>query len=142
MFWLVKFSPRKKPFLESLEDATKDSYGYLILDLTPSCPERYRVRSGILPDHWPIIYLPKNKLVTMSQHIKRNAILLQALYRASPQKCKDIAHSSPDFLQALCEIALNLLKGNIPLSTSQYKKLQRQKKKKKKSDCWLIRKPV
>lgn len=65
----------------------------------------------------------------MSQRIKRNAVLLQALYHASPQKRKDIlAHSSPDFLQALCEIALNLLKGNIPLSGSQYQKLKRQKK--------------
>lgn len=65
----------------------------------------------------------------MSQRIKRNAVLLKALYHATPQKRKDIiAHCSPDFLQALCEIALNLLKGNIPLSTSQYKKLKRQKK--------------
>ena len=55
------FPSQKTFFLESLEDATKDSYGYLILDLTPSCPERYRVRSGILPDQWPVIYLPKNK---------------------------------------------------------------------------------
>ena len=65
----------------------------------------------------------------MSQRIKRNAVLLKALYHATPQKRKDIiAHCSPDFLQALCEIALNLLKGNIPLSASQYKKLKSQKK--------------
>lgn len=65
----------------------------------------------------------------MSLRIKRNAVLLKALYDASPQKRKDIiAHCSPDFLQALCEIALNLLKGNIPLSNCQYAKLKRQKK--------------
>ena len=57
----------------------------------------------------------------MSQCIKRNAVLLQALYRASPQKRKDIiVHSSPDFLQVLCEIALNLLKG-----LSSYEKVKR-----------------
>lgn len=33
---------------------------------------------------------------------------------------------SPDFLQALCEIALNHLKGNIPFSASQYQKCQKK----------------
>lgn len=55
------FPSQKTFFLESFEDATRDRYGYLILDLTPSCPERYRVRSGLLPDQWPVIYLPKAK---------------------------------------------------------------------------------
>lgn len=65
----------------------------------------------------------------MSSRIKRNAPLLKALYQATPLKRKDIlAHCSPDFIRALCEIALNLLKGNIPLSPSQYKKLKRQRK--------------
>ena len=65
----------------------------------------------------------------MSRRIKRNAVLLKALYHATPQKRKDIiAHCSPDFLQALCEIALNLLKGNIPLAPSQFRNLKRQKK--------------
>ena len=65
----------------------------------------------------------------MSARIKRNAPLLTALYHATPKKRKDIlSHGSPDFIQTLCEIALNLLKGNIPLSPSQLKKLKRQKK--------------
>lgn len=65
----------------------------------------------------------------MSARIKRNAPLFRALYHATPQKRKDIlAHCSPDFLKALCEIALNILKGNVKISPSQHKKLQRQKK--------------
>lgn len=65
----------------------------------------------------------------MSARIKRNAPLLKALYHATPQKRKDIlAHCSPDFLQALCEISLNILKGNIKLSPSQHQKLKKQKK--------------
>lgn len=65
----------------------------------------------------------------MSARIKRNALLLKALYCASPKKRKDILlRSSLDFIQALCEIALNLLKGNIPSSPSQFKKLKMQKK--------------
>lgn len=42
------FPSQKLFFLESFEDATKDPNGYLILDLTPSCPDRYRGRTGIL----------------------------------------------------------------------------------------------
>ena len=65
----------------------------------------------------------------MSARIKRNALLLRALYKATPQKQKDILiHASPDLIQALCEIALNLLKGNIPLNPVQYRKLKKQKK--------------
>lgn len=65
----------------------------------------------------------------MSARIKRNAPLLKALYRATPKKRRDILiHSSPDFIQTLCEISLNLLKGNVPLTPSQFKKLKRQKK--------------
>jgi len=65
----------------------------------------------------------------MFARIKRNAPLLRALYHATPQKRKDIlSHCSPDFLKALCEIALNILKGNIKLSPSQYRSLKKQKK--------------
>lgn len=65
----------------------------------------------------------------MSARIKRNAPLIRALYYAAPKKRRDIlAHGSPDFIQALCEIALNVLKGNVPLSKSQYSKLKTRKK--------------
>lgn len=65
----------------------------------------------------------------MSARIKRNVPLLRALYHATPQKRKDIlGHCSPDFLKTLCEIALNILKGNIKLSPSQHRKLNKQKK--------------
>lgn len=55
--------------------------------------------------------------------------MLRALYQATPQKRKDIlAHCSPDFLKTLCEIALNILKGNIKLTPSQHRKLKKQRK--------------
>ena len=55
--------------------------------------------------------------------------LLKALCQARPSKRKDILKNcSTDFLQSLCELSLNLLKGNIPLSGAQYKKLKKQKK--------------
>lgn len=55
------FPSQKTFFLESFQDATDSPYGYLILDLTPSCPEGYRVRTGLLPDQWPVVYLPRTK---------------------------------------------------------------------------------
>ena len=55
------FPSQKTFFMESFEDATIDPHGYLVLDLTPSCPDRYRVRTGILPQQRPVIYLPKSK---------------------------------------------------------------------------------
>ena len=64
----------------------------------------------------------------MSERLKRNALLLKALYHAKPSKRKDILkHCSPDFLQALCELSLNLLKGHLKVSPSQYRQLNRQK---------------
>lgn len=64
----------------------------------------------------------------MSARLKRNAHLLNALYKSGPQKRKDIMlHSSPDFVKTICEIALNILKGNISLSPSQYKTLKKYK---------------
>lgn len=55
------FPSQKTFFSDSFKDATEEPHGYLILDLTPSCPERYRVRAGLLPGQHPVIYLPKSK---------------------------------------------------------------------------------
>lgn len=66
----------------------------------------------------------------MSARLKRNAHLLRALSASTPQKRKDIlTHCSPDFLQTICEIALNVLKGNIRLPASLYKTLKKHKNK-------------
>ena len=55
--------------------------------------------------------------------------MLKALYYATPQKRQDIlSYGSPDFIQTLCESALNILKGNVPLFQSQFNKLKKQKK--------------
>lgn len=65
---------------------------------------------------------------SMSARLKRNMPLLRALCQAPPSKRKDILENcSTDFLQSFCELSLNLLKGNIPLSGIQYKKLKKQK---------------
>ena len=48
------------PVYESYLDATKQKYGYIFLDLTNDCDDKYRLRTHIFPDEYPIIYVPKN----------------------------------------------------------------------------------
>ena len=53
--------PGKSKFLiEAYQDATKDSYGYLLLDLKPTTPEILRVRTNILPTEVPVVYVHKD----------------------------------------------------------------------------------
>ncbi len=54
--------PTKVKFLQEVYiDATKEPYGYLIIDVKPESPEELRMRTRIFPDEKPvIIYLPKN----------------------------------------------------------------------------------
>ncbi len=60
----------------------------------------------------------------MSLRMQRNLALLRMLFK-SPHGIRRaiVSQSSADFINALCEIALNVLKGNIPLSDKQYKQL-------------------
>ena len=65
----------------------------------------------------------------MSIRMQRNFALLDLLHKAAPRARGVIVNNtSPDFLNALCEIALNVLRGNIPLSSTQYKLLKKKKK--------------
>jgi hypothetical protein len=64
----------------------------------------------------------------MSLHLKRNLPLLRSLVGATAKEQKaTLGHCSSDLTLSLCEIALNLLKGRIPLTLTQLKKLKRQK---------------
>jgi hypothetical protein len=53
--------PSKSKFvLEAFEDATKQPYGYLFVDLKPETDERYRIRTSIFPDDdRQYVYVPK-----------------------------------------------------------------------------------
>lgn len=64
----------------------------------------------------------------MSSRMQRNLALLELSYKSPPSVRRVIVgHSSADFINALCEIALNVLKGNIPLNDKQYKQLKKPK---------------
>ena len=53
--------PSNPKFLSwAYQDATKDSYGYLFLDLKPYTNESLRVRTAILNKSHQTIYIPKN----------------------------------------------------------------------------------
>ncbi len=73
----------------------------------------------------------------MSACLKRKAPLLEFCTSHTPKRKDILPHGSPDFLQALCEVALNLLKGNIRSLLVSTKPL---KEKEKSSDCWPIKK--
>ena len=54
--------PGKSQFLiEAYQDATKHPHGYLFIDLKPSTNEQLRIRTGILPQDTPYVYV--NKMV-------------------------------------------------------------------------------
>jgi hypothetical protein len=59
------FADNSKYLIEAYNDATKNPYGYLVIDLTAETPDEYRLRTRIYPDESknirfsPIIYQPK-----------------------------------------------------------------------------------
>lgn len=66
--------------------------------------------------------------MTLSR-IQKSLPLLKLLYKASPKMRKVILlQSGPDLMLSLCEIALNVLNGNIPLTSRQYDQLKKKKK--------------
>ena len=53
--------PSNSKFLKwAYQDATKNQYGYLFLDLKPYTDESLRVRSNILNETYQTIYIPTN----------------------------------------------------------------------------------
>ena len=66
----------------------------------------------------------------MSRHVKSNAHLLKVLSECSPELRKSILQSaSNSLLTSLCECCLNVLNGNVRLTSHQKRKLVRHKHK-------------
>ena len=64
-----------------------------------------------------------------SSQLKNHLPLLQYMSRGKPGIVKAlIRESGPDLVKAICECAYNTLKGNVPLTPAQYRKLRRYKK--------------
>ena len=63
----------------------------------------------------------------MSLRVHRNLALLELLYKMPPSVRRVIVNNaSSDFVNALCEIALNVLRGKIPLTDEQNKQLKKR----------------
>lgn len=57
--------PRDNKWLEqAYQEATKEPYSYLLLDLTQECPDLIRFRSSILPSQWPMKIWMKKGAIT------------------------------------------------------------------------------
>lgn len=64
----------------------------------------------------------------MSSRVQRNLAMMELLYKATPGMRRVIVcGASADFIDALCEIALNVLRGNIPLTEKQYAQLKKKR---------------
>lgn len=64
----------------------------------------------------------------MSSRMRRNLSLLELIYKSPPALRRVIiSNANLDFINALCEIAFNVLQGNIPLTNQQYKQLKKKK---------------
>jgi len=55
------FPSNPKYLQESYDDATKEPYSYLFIDLKPSTPDEYRLRTHIFPGEIPFVYVPKKR---------------------------------------------------------------------------------
>ncbi len=47
-------------FLQAFNDATSKPYGYLLIDMTQTTDDKYRLRTSIFPDETGIVYLPRS----------------------------------------------------------------------------------
>lgn len=65
----------------------------------------------------------------MSRNVRNNLELLKALQKMNvKQRTNFLKDADPSLVLAICECALNTLKGNVPLKSGQKKKLVRFKK--------------
>ena len=44
---------------EAYQDCMSQPYGYLLVDLSPHTPDKYRLRTNIFPGEYNIVYVPK-----------------------------------------------------------------------------------
>ncbi len=52
--------PRQvKYFTEAYDDATREPYGYLVVDVTQRTPDELRLRTAIFPDETTVVYCPR-----------------------------------------------------------------------------------
>lgn len=64
----------------------------------------------------------------MSSRLRRNYPLLQWLSSAKPKSRASVLKSvDNDVIETICEVCLNVLKGNVPLSAAHKRRLSKHK---------------
>jgi hypothetical protein len=53
------YPSKTKFFQQAIQLATKEAYSYLFVDLTPTCPDEIRLRSGIFPTDTHYVFQPR-----------------------------------------------------------------------------------
>uniref|UniRef100_A0A914QZ83 TraD/TraG TraM recognition site domain-containing protein n=1 Tax=Panagrolaimus davidi TaxID=227884 RepID=A0A914QZ83_9BILA len=46
-------------FMDSYRLATKDNFGYLVVDMSPTCPQELRLRTNIFPEETVTVFTPR-----------------------------------------------------------------------------------
>ena len=65
---------------------------------------------------------------TMSQRMRKHAHFLSVLAKGNSKQQRGIIEgASNDLIQCLCECCFNILRGSVPLSSNQKKKLSKYK---------------
>ena len=109
----------------------RDPMGYLLLDLHQLTPENMRVRTNCLRKTYLNNGFSSRRFIcNMSKHMKDNLPYLQVLVKSKPKLHKllehgpvIIEHGPVSLITSICECALNLLKGVIPLTPRQKHRL-------------------
>jgi hypothetical protein len=122
--------PRHVKFLqEAYEDATAPPFGYLLIDLKQNTPEDLRLRTNIFPENPqpPIAYVKRyEKMPTEAIREYEHHLRTLACKHCSGELRKAIV-SDKNVLKCICEIALNMLKGKVPITSSKKRKLEKAK---------------
>ena len=116
--------------VEAYADATSQPYSYLFIDLKPNCPEEWRLRTGIFPGDtmYAYAYWITSSFVILTRRLMDNVHTLHVLNKSSAKKRKAILkNASKELVTCLCECALNIIKGKVPLTPGQKKKLAKHK---------------
>lgn len=69
-------------------------------------------------------------LATSRARLKRNSLLLKKLCRTKNKtKLKSVLREGgEDLMSCICECALNLIKGNVPVTSNQFTRLKKHKR--------------
>jgi hypothetical protein len=64
----------------------------------------------------------------MEGRVKRHAGFIKKFYKCNPKNCKKLVKGASDEqVRTLCESALNVYKGNVPLNTKYMRRLRQHK---------------